>query len=96
MGPALREVKLWIMRIPVVSTAHVRQDTLDKLALAQEFRVIDYYEGAFVWVGMQAYSNAPEEMKPLVEWFSNAFPKEWWIRLDRDGDLIPGLPVYEW
>lgn len=86
--------KLWIMRVPVVSTAHIERDTLE--TLASSFRVIETDEGAFVWIGTEIRSNAPAEMKRLIEWFTNEFPEEWWIRIDRDGDVIPGLPVYEW
>lgn len=96
--PSGRDLRrLWVMRVPVLSTAHIKHNTLEKLASAEnEFRVIDYEEGAFVRINPRNFSKVPPEIRRLVKWFTQAFPKQWWIRLDRDGDVIPGLPVYDW
>lgn len=85
------------MRVPVLSTAHIKENTLEKLASApEEFLVIDYEEGAFVRINPYSPSKPPPEIRLLVKWLRHAFPKQWWIRLDRDGDIIDGLPVYDW
>ncbi len=87
----------WVMRVPVLSTAHIKRDTLEKLASEEEYLVLDYEEGAIVRISPRDYSsNPPPEIRHLVKWFRRAFPKQWWIRFDRDGDEIPGLPVYDW
>jgi len=85
------------MRVPVLSTFHIKRDTLEKLAEEEEFRVIDYEEGALVRINpLNSSSRVPPEIRRLVKWFRQNFPKQWWIRFDRDGDVIPGLPVYDW
>jgi len=85
----------WVMHVPVLSTSHIKQETLNKLG--SEFHVLNTKEGAFVWIGSDAYSsaNTPEELKPVIRWMNNTYPKEWWVRFDRDGDLVPELPIFE-
>lgn len=86
----------WMMHVPVLSTSHIKQETLNNLG--SEFQVLTLNEGAFVWIGSDAYAsaNTPEELKPVIRWMNNTYPKEWWVRFDRDGDIIPELPVFEW
>jgi hypothetical protein len=86
----------WVMHVPVLSTSHIKQETLNNLG--PEFQVLSMKEGAFVWIGTEAYAsaNTPEELKPVIRWMNSAHPKEWWVRFDRDGDIIPELPAFEW
>ena len=86
----------WVMHVPVLSTSHIEQETLNNLG--PEFQVLRMKEGAFVWIGTEAYAsaNTPEELKPVIRWMNSAYPKEWWVRFDRDGDIIPELPTFEW
>lgn len=91
-----RSKNRWVMHVPVLSTSHIKQKTLDNLG--PEFQVLNMNEGAFVWIGSDAYAsaNTPEELKPVIRWMNNMHPKEWWVRFDRDGDIIPELPSFEW
>jgi len=91
-----RDKNRWMMHVPVLSTSHIKQETLNNLG--SEFQVLNLNEGAFVWIGSDAYAsaNTPEELKPVIRWMNNTYPKEWWVRFDRDGDIIPELPVFEW
>ena len=90
------DVNRWVMRVPVLSTSHIKQETLNNLG--PEFQVLNMKDGAFVWIGTEAYASAstPEELKPVIRWMNSAYPKEWWVRFDRDGDVIPELPAFEW
>ena len=87
----------WEMTIPVLSTSHVKQTTLDALASTSPERIALYPEGAFVHLQPQdkAFACAPE-LSPVATWFHKSCPKEHWIRLDRDGDIINELPTFEW
>jgi hypothetical protein len=97
MDSGIEPRRLWVMRVPVLSTIHIKRDTLEKLATAgEQSRVIGYEEGAFVMITPRSSWNPPPEIKRLVKWFRGNFPRQWWIRFDRDGDVIPGLPVYDW
>ncbi len=91
-----RDKNRWVMHVPVLSASHVKQETLNNLG--SEFQVLNMKESAFVWIGSDAYANAntPEELKPIISWMNNTYPKEWWVRIDRDGDIIPGLPAFKW
>ncbi len=91
-----RDKNRWMMHVPVLSTSHIKQETLNNLG--SEFQVLNLNEGAFVWIGSDAYAsaNTPEELKPVIRWMNNTYPKEWWVRFDRDGDIIPELPAFEW
>jgi hypothetical protein len=71
----------WVMHVPVLSTSHIKRETLNNLG--PEFQVLSMEEGAFVWIGTEAYASA-------------AYPKEWWVRFDRDGDIVPELPAFRW
>jgi hypothetical protein len=91
-----RDKNRWVMHVPVLSTSHIKLKTLDNLG--PEFHVLNTQEGAFVWIGSDAYASAgtPDELKPVIRWMNNTYPKEWWVRFDRDGDVISELPTFEW
>lgn len=91
-----RSKNRWVMHVPVLSTSHIKQEVLNNLG--PEFQVLNMKEGAFVWIGSDAYAsaNTSEELKPVIRWMNNRYPKEWWVRFDRDGDIIPELPAFEW
>jgi hypothetical protein len=44
------------MHVPVLSTSHIKQETLNNLG--PEFQVLNMKEGAFVWIGSDAYASA--------------------------------------
>jgi hypothetical protein len=75
------------MTIPVISTGHVRQETFGQFVGAA-----DYLEGAFVNVEVETVP----EMDLIRAWMRANYPNQHWVRLDRDGDQIEGLPHFEW
>ena len=88
----------WEMHIPVLNTAHVAPTTLETFSGAFPERVGNYAEGAFVDVGGLGDKELLQfpVLAPIAAWFRQAYPGEKWLRLDRDGDLIPCLPEIQW
>lgn len=83
---------MWEMNVPVLSTSHIQQGTLVKL---DPRTVADYEEGAFVHLGL-CKTSLPDELVPVKTWFFRNYPSQRWIRFDRDGDVVDGLPTYDW
>ncbi|MEY2152313.1 hypothetical protein AB7849_15515 [Rhodanobacter sp. 115] len=92
----------WIMTAPVVSTSHLDAETGADLAgqtLAGNGNrwglcVVPMPTGSLVFVG-------DDPMDDLPQCFQDVFAKvkEWeheWVRLDSDGDIIEGLPTFDW
>ncbi|MGB7599510.1 MAG: hypothetical protein WBM24_04355 [Candidatus Sulfotelmatobacter sp.] len=49
-----RDKNRWVMHVPVLSTSHIKLEMLDNLG--PEFHVLNTQEGAFVWIGSDAYA----------------------------------------
>lgn len=94
----------WEMTVPVLSTSHVPgSDALDDLVFDHEFTdsVLDYGAGWFVFLPATRRSKdtddrVPGWLHPVLQWFDNHYPDEFWIRFDRDGCVVDGLPTYDW
>jgi hypothetical protein len=63
-----RDKNRWMMHVPVLSTSHIKQETLNNLG--SEFQLLNLNEGVLVWIGSDAYASAdtPEELKPVIKW----------------------------
>jgi hypothetical protein len=83
---------MWEMSVPVLSTSHIQQDTLGKLDPSS---VAHYEEGAFVNLERNK-TSLPAEWVPVRHWLSAHYALQHWIRFDRDGDEVDGLPTYNW
>lgn len=83
----------WTMTIPVISTGHVPGTFVHDLKQAG-YTVAYYPEGAFICVG-EDIEGVPEAYRQVLEWHKEN-GKDDWLRLDRDGDVIEGLPVFDW
>lgn len=87
------------MRIPILSTSHIKPSTLEILGDISPGRVAEYPEGAFVYIGNpecdEELTHVPE-LLPVAKWFRENYPNENWLRLDRDGDEIDDAPVFSW
>ena len=98
------ETDYWVMRVPVISTAHITEDVARELA--ETLPGEDFYGllnavtpfGGFVACDDPDY---PSDMPPLPKCLRDCF--NWavdegfeWIRFDADGDQIGELTVYEW
>lgn len=61
--------------------------------------LVAYYpEGAFIHIGTLSPAELCDlpELLPIIAWFRENYPNEKWIRLDRDGDIIEGVPQFQW
>ena len=52
-------------------------------------------EGAFVRIQAGKFADIPE-LLPMAAWFRKNYPEEHWLRLEPAGDVIKGLPRFEW
>lgn len=88
-------MSFWIMTIPVLSTGHVEQATMDLLQSRPEFTTVACYDiGAFVVVQDETYDDVPPDLEAIFVWARQQGHQ--WIRLDPDGDHVGGLPTYDW
>lgn len=86
------------MKIPVLSTCHIKLDTLKHLAVIVPDHLAKYPEGALVKLGALTEADCSQraELGTLKEWFSRQYPHEMWLRVDQDGEEIEGLPTFDW
>lgn len=90
----------WIMQVPVLSTGHVTRELAELLnnlgrspaPWGQE--VIDIEGGWLLYVGANEATDVPDVLKPLFAWTASLGYE--WLRLDQDGGVIAGLPIYDW
>lgn len=33
---------------------------------------------------------------PVIKWLRSKYPGAIWVRFDWDGDVVPGLPTFDW
>lgn len=86
----------WIMRVPVLSSAHLSFRTTKDLVEGkyEDQPVAPYAEGVFLWVDYEeAPPGFPKDLKLLIEWARKH--KYAWVRLDADGDVRRNLPTYK-
>jgi hypothetical protein len=86
---------MWILTMPVISTAHVTEeaDAYLRTSTTDEFKnaVAPWEGGYFIYV---AGCEPHEGLSAVFDWaLKNDYD---WIRLDRDGDIVPELPQYNW
>ncbi len=94
----------WIIHIPVISTAHITQEIaaeMSKLLPGEELYGLDCAVapfGAFVRFpeDLDELPDLPECLRAIATWAWSQ-PQEYaWVRIDQDGDVRDGLPVYDW
>jgi len=98
---------LTILRVPVISTAHVSESDMERLTdriRSTDYPGAAYDEGCWLWIPLHEGDGDDMDDDPIyndlkinvaiVEWArKNQFP---YVRLDRDGDEIGDLPTYDW
>lgn len=96
------ETGYWVMRVPVISTAHITPavgQELHELLPGEEFYDTPCMGGAH---GSMLYcadtdnlpEDAPQCLRDVLAWArGEGFD---WVRLDADGDSIDGLPEFAW
>lgn len=98
--------QVWEASALVISTGHVSRSTADWLTarkLGEVPSVATYAEGWWVRLAVpeQYVSELPDDLLAIITWArefkdSTGQDRYNWVRLDADGDHIPGLPIYEW
>lgn len=84
-----------------LSTGHVSETTakwLDKAITAQGIAGALWEYGWFVYC-VDENSGTDEYVYPDDLWGVMCFARKhgfYWVRFDRDGDCIDGLPTYDW
>lgn len=90
----------WIMQAPVISTGHITKELNEELGQYSRVNapwgqeVVDIEGGWLLYVGANEATDVPEVLAPLFAWTASLGYE--WLRLDQDGDVIAGLPTYNW
>lgn len=92
-------VKTEMMAMPIISTAHLDSGTAQWLSdrgdLCNWATVAPYQEGFFVWFLDACQDQMPQSAKDVLLWLKREELGAW-VRFDRDGETVDGLPVYDW
>lgn len=93
----------WIMHAPVVSAAHISEETaewLDRKTLHRPTvsSIVWAFAGGWLIDAAAAFyekaSDMPDDIWQVCAWGVEGNFE--WVRIDRDGDLIADLPVFDW
>lgn len=80
-----------------ISTAHLKQKTLEGLNAMEPPYTYEYEEGIFMSVPAQKETNIsdmPKDLRILLQYaWINGIDL---IRMDRDADIIDDIPAYDW
>lgn len=85
-----------IVKMLELSTAHVTGDTAQSLNAGH---FLAYQKGEYGWfVPVLAFDLLTEPCPIELAWCFNLATERGcdWIMFDRDCDMVPGLPVFEW
>lgn len=95
---------MWTITVPVISTCHISPETVDLLVEAHEapgdvpgiMICAEYEEGYFIRFDDGSHLDAmPDDLAAIFHWLAMCGFDSGWVRLDRDGDDVEDLPVYE-
>ena len=94
---------MWMMTVPVISTAHLSFETLNEEITSDNAGPGDLYcvkfpEGFMVYNDEDANflredSTVPADLVLVLAWAQSSGYE--WVRFDASGDVVEGLPVYE-
>jgi|GEM_PF-3934076 len=91
-------MSLWIMKVPVLSSAHLSMRTTRALVEGKydAALIAPYAEGMFIWMGFaDPIVGLPRDLKLLILWAREQRVE--WIRLDAIGETLTDvLPTYPW
>lgn len=92
---------MWIMHVPVISTHHLKFDTLNQDVSDNDFfgfHALVMHDGLLVYnsedfsAGNQAGDAIPEDLQDVLQWaYDNDYE---WVRFSDAGETVLGLPVY--
>ena len=88
----------WVMHVACISTAHLPQDTFDRLAEIDPQGYVGkvFGLGALMRCGeLDEFEDLPDEALNRVYRFTMRAGYSW-VRFDPDGDIFRELPVWNW
>lgn len=92
---------IWIMKAPVISTCHVTREEMEQICegeLDDLFGyVLQYPEGVIFFLGDEIDLDRNLLSPGFIAAIEFAHGLGFrWLRFDRDGDAIDGIPSYDW
>ena len=83
----------WVMIVPVLSTSHM--PAFDAWEDSAPFEVcMNEYTG---FICIEEEKDLPDWLIPIAQWVNTTYVARCaWVRFDPDGDIIDGLPTYNW
>lgn len=93
---------MWTIQVPVISSAHITQETAELLTRNPDtlpVEVAPYRYGWFVFIFIPEIDvSLPADLAEVFGWFREQpqFEGANWLRIDADGDVVDGLPTYDW
>lgn len=95
-----------IIQMPVISTGHIPHEVCRRLEAGSDhpqqwcpaaeygdYGFFLYLDEPFDYTGEDP---VPECLMGIANWLKAQGFRDCWVRLDRDADLVPSLPFYEW
>ena len=82
------------MQVPVISTSHLPQDQCNTLYEGALMRDVGGQTCLFNISEPETFESYPAETVRLINYFSERGYH--YLRLDPDGDIVEGLPLFEW
>lgn len=97
--------KIWIMQVPVISSAHIQESTNDWLSQVVDtadapMEMWDLDQGWMIftpewqYLDDPMYASVPLDLKNCMRWCRQQDGD--WLRIDADGSHIEDLPTYDW
>jgi len=92
---------LWLMVVPVISTSHLTVNSFDVAVSLDICRLtkpagLNDIQGCIICVEDQdpsAFNDCPELQTIIIEFDKLGY---YYVRFDPDGDVIDGLPTFNW
>lgn len=89
---------MWEMKVVVLSTGHLREETMVALVNSRPDSDFVYTvpmpDGGVMVFTDSVGEDEPEELLAAVEWAEGRGYD--WVRFDRDGDTVESLELFEW
>lgn len=98
-APHGERINHWQKHVPVISTGHITKEDGEIILMEGHPYILDKADdGAWTLVKTsfahwQGGGISPDFRELLQHFESRGYP---WIILDRDGEIVEGLPTFEW
>lgn len=90
---------LEVMQVPVISTAHLDQETARRLTEEGNNNLwctcVEWEHGFFLYID-DLGDDAPQCLRDIKTWLNECGFTDCWVRLDSDAQYADGLTSYSW